>query len=337
MAKPLFGDGEKSFNISKFTSQDNQFTMIPVNLLVYNDEYERYEGEQFEDMCESIRKHGVLQPLIVRPTSDGKYTILAGNNRRYCAEAVGLTSLPCVIKQNISDDEAQAYIDETNVFQRGFANLKISKQAEVIARRYSQMFDIRKLKEIQREIASLEGKDLPDDTEEIPNTAEQPNSRIGRVGAEYGLDKSTVSRLIRINYLIPELKKMVDNDSIKAVPVLKKRPAVDLSFISEEMQKIVADYLNANPTSSVDMKMSAQILEQHKKGALDKATLASILNGTFRQTPKKVKSVSIKASVLKRFYLDKYSEEDIIKTIEAALTLYYAENDIKERKSDDDK
>ena len=131
--------------------------MIPVNLLVYNDEYERYEGEQFEDMCESIRKHGVLQPLIVRPTSDGKYTILAGNNRRYCDEAVGLTSLPCVIKQNISDDEAQAYIDETNVFQRGVANLKISKQAEVIARRYSQMFDIRKLKEIQREIASLEG------------------------------------------------------------------------------------------------------------------------------------------------------------------------------------
>lgn len=337
MPKPLFGDGEKSFNISKFTSQDNQYTLIPANLLVYNNEYEKYEGEQFEDMCESIRRYGVLQPLIVRPTSDGKYTILAGNNRRYCAETVGITSLPCVIKQNISDEEAQAYIDETNVFQRGFANLKVSKQAEVIARRYSQMFDHRKLKEIQREIANLEGKKLSEDDEENTSNTEQPKSRIGRVGAEYGLDKSSVSRLIRINELIPELKKMVDNDSIKAIPVLKKRPAVDLSFISEEMQKVVADYLNENPSSSVDMKMSAQILEQSKNDALDKNTLTAILNGTFNQKPKKVKSVSIKASVLKRFYLDKCSEEDIIKTIEAALTLYCAENNIQERKTQNDK
>ena len=291
MPKPLFGDGEKSFNISKFTSQDNQYTLIPANLLVYNNEYEKYEGEQFEDMCERIRRYGVLQPLIVRPTSDGKYTILAGNNRRYCAETVGITSLPCVIKQNISDEEAQAYIDETNVFQRGFANLKVSKQAEVIARRYSQMFDHRKLKEIQREIANLEGKELPEDDEENTSNTEQPKSRIGRVGAEYGLDKSSVSRLIRINELIPELKKMVDNDSIKAIPVLKKRPAVDLSFISEEMQKVVADYLSENPSSSVDMKMSAQILEQSKNNALDKNTLTAILNGPLTRKPKRERTI----------------------------------------------
>lgn len=331
MAKPLFGDGDKKFSISKFTSQDNQYTMIPANLLVFNTEYEKYEGEQYNDMCESIRKNGILQPLIVRPTSDGKYTILAGNNRCYCGGAVGITSFPCVIKQNITDEEAQAYIDETNVYQRGFSNLKVTKQAEVIARRYSQMFDHRKLREIQREIALLEGEELPAEEEEKSADDELPNSRIGRVGAEYGLDKSSVSRLIRINCLIPDLKVMVDNERIKVLPVLKKRAAVDISFISAELQQVIADYLKENPSTNIDMKMSALILAQHKADTLTSDILTSILNGTFNQKPKKVKSVSIKASMLKRFYLDNRSEEDILKTIEAALTLYYAENNLQER------
>lgn len=331
MAKPLFGDGGKSFDISNFTSQDNQYTMIPSSLLIYNNEYEKYEGEQYEDMCESIRRHGVLQPLIVRPTGDGKYTILSGNNRRFCGEAVGLTSFPCVIKQNISDEVAQAYIDETNVYQRGFASLKVSKQAEVIARRYSQMFDNRKLREIQREIALLEGKELPEEDDETQD-GEQPNSRIGRVGAEYGLDKSSVSRLIRINYLIPELKRMVDNERVKVIPVLKKRAAVDISFLSEEMQQVIAEYLTANPTTNVDMKMSSFILQQHKGNTLTKKMLISILDGTYKMKPKKTKSVLLKASVLRRFYLDASSEEEVLKTIEAALTFYYAENGLSERK-----
>jgi ParB family chromosome partitioning protein len=331
MAKPLFGDGKNPFDISKFTSQDNQYTLIPSSLLVYNNEYERYEGEQYNDMCESIRNHGVLQPLIVRPTSDGKYTILSGNNRRFCGEAVGLTSFPCVIKQNISDEEAQAYIDETNVYQRGFASLKVSKQAEVIARRYSEMFDNRKLKEIQREIAMMEGKELPEE-ENISTENEQPNSRIGRVGAEYGLDKNSVSRLIRINCLIPDLKVFVDNERIKALPVLKKRTAVDLSFISDELQQVVADYLKENPTTNIDMKMSSLILAQHKADTLNKEVLLSILNGTFNNKPKKTKSISLKASMLKRFYLDTCSEEEALQTIETALTYYYAERGLAERK-----
>lgn len=331
MAKPLFGDDRRPFDISNFTSQDNQYTTIPSSLLIYNNEYEKYEGEQYEDMCESIRRHGVLQPLIVRPTGDGKYTILSGNNRRFCGEAVGLTSFPCVIKQDISDEVAQAYIDETNVYQRGFASLKVSKQAEVIARRYSQMFDNRKLREIQREIALLEGKELPEE-EEGAQEGEQPNSRIGRVGAEYGLDKSSVSRLIRINYLIPELKRMVDNERIKVVPVLKKRAAVDISFLPEEMQQVVAEYLTNNPTTNVDMKMSSFILQQHKANTLTKKTLISILDGTYKMKTKKTKSVLLKASILRRFYLDANSEEEVLKTIEAALTFYYAENGLSERK-----
>ena len=177
----------------------------------------------------------------------------------------------------------------------------------------------------------MEGEELPAEEEEKSADDELPNSRIGRVGAEYGLDKSSVSRLIRINCLIPDLKVMVDNERIKVLPVLKKRAAVDISFISAELQQVIADYLKENPSTNIDMKMSALILAQHKADTLTSDILTSILNGTFNQKPKKVKSVSIKASMLKRFYLDNRSEEDILKTIEAALTLYYAENNLQER------
>ena len=55
----------------------------------------------------SIREYGVLQPLLVRPMSDGSYRIVAGERRWRAARAVGLTELPVVIKA-LSDAEAAA-------------------------------------------------------------------------------------------------------------------------------------------------------------------------------------------------------------------------------------
>ncbi len=59
------------------------------------------------ELEDSIRAHGVLQPLLVRPMIDGSYKIVAGERRYTAARRAGLTELPCVVK-SLTDAEAAA-------------------------------------------------------------------------------------------------------------------------------------------------------------------------------------------------------------------------------------
>ena len=61
----------------------NMVQQIACDLLTpyHNHMFALYDGERLEDMVESIRKNGVLTPLIVQPLSGGKYEILIGHNR----------------------------------------------------------------------------------------------------------------------------------------------------------------------------------------------------------------------------------------------------------------
>ena len=67
--------------------------------------FREYEGERLDDMVESIRSHGVLVPIIVRST-DLRIEILAGHNRVKAAKLVGLSTVPAIILEDISDEEA---------------------------------------------------------------------------------------------------------------------------------------------------------------------------------------------------------------------------------------
>lgn len=66
-----------------------------------------FDEESMAELENSIREYGVLQPLLVRPVSDGSYRIVAGERRWRAARAAGLTELPVVIKA-LSDAEAAA-------------------------------------------------------------------------------------------------------------------------------------------------------------------------------------------------------------------------------------
>ena len=51
---------------------------------------------------------------------NGKYEILSGHNRVYAAGQAGITSVPAVVKTDLSDEEAEVYVIETNLLQRSF-------------------------------------------------------------------------------------------------------------------------------------------------------------------------------------------------------------------------
>lgn len=83
-----------------------------------NQPFKLYSDDKKREMIESIKINGIMQPLIVRPIGENKYQILAGHNRRNCAKEIGLTELPCIIKENLTDDEAKIYLIDTNLCTR---------------------------------------------------------------------------------------------------------------------------------------------------------------------------------------------------------------------------
>lgn len=66
-----------------------------------------FDEDALAELADSIAKHGVIQPLLVRPMPDGSYQLVAGERRWRASRMAGLTEVPVVIKE-LSDDEAIA-------------------------------------------------------------------------------------------------------------------------------------------------------------------------------------------------------------------------------------
>lgn len=66
-----------------------------------------FDEDALAELADSIAKHGVIQPLLVRPMPDGSYQLVAGERRWRASRMAGLTEVPVVIKE-LSDDEAMS-------------------------------------------------------------------------------------------------------------------------------------------------------------------------------------------------------------------------------------
>src|SRR5579864_1767036 len=64
----------------------------------------RFDAEPLGELAESIRLHGVLQPILVRRLMDG-YELIAGERRWRAARLAGLTAVPAVVRSGSADDE----------------------------------------------------------------------------------------------------------------------------------------------------------------------------------------------------------------------------------------
>jgi len=108
---------------------------LPISSLKpYHDHpFKLYLGERFEDMVRSIKELGVIVPIIVRPKGEDKYEILSGHNRVNAAKTTGLETVPAVIKEQLTDEEAALIVTETNLIQRSFSDLCHSERAVALA------------------------------------------------------------------------------------------------------------------------------------------------------------------------------------------------------------
>lgn len=98
-----------------------------------------YTGKRLEDMVDSIRENGILNPIIVLKKEDGAYEILSGHNRVNAARLANLKTVPCIVKEHLSEEEAYTYVIETNLMQRSFSDLLPTEKALVLKVRYEKI------------------------------------------------------------------------------------------------------------------------------------------------------------------------------------------------------
>ncbi|MDF2923881.1 MAG: chromosome partitioning protein ParB [Paenibacillaceae bacterium] len=279
-----------------------------------------YEGERLTDMADSIAKNGVLVPVIIRTIETDEngceYEMLAGHNRMNAALLIGLQQLPSIVKEKLTDEEALMYVVETNVLQRSFSDMLPSEKAKVLALRYSDMFSQGKRNDIIEELKKLEN---PQYIKENPTCAPLGHKLKSRdlVAGEYGLSKNSVSRLLRIDKLIPALKQRADDDE------LPLRSAVHLSYLTEEEQNSVETKL-AEAGYKVDMKKS-ELLREYS-GKLTPEQAGKILSGEATRRPRGQTPApfKLKYKVYTKYFSPQSKAAEVEEIIDKALEMYFA-------------
>lgn len=283
--------------------------MIAVEKIVpfHNHPFRLYEGERLDDMVESIREHGVLNPVIVQKAAD-KYEMLAGHNRWNAAKIAGVSEIPAIVKEGLSETEAYVYVIETNLVQRSFTDLLPSEKVAVLAERYEKIMCQGKRNDILKEIARLSGVDVP---ESCGHDVHRSKSR-DFIGEDYGMTGRNIARYMRLNQTTEQIKEMVDAGTMAMVT------AVELSYLSEEEQKQVCKVLDEHGGRI----KNAQAVELHNAaGSLTKDKVKDILVGNVKEKP--MSDAKMFARIKKKYFKGKTTEE-VMDVLEQALTSWFA-------------
>ena len=281
--------------------------MLPVNKIksFHNHPFRLYEGERLADMVESVKEHGVLNPVIVR-TINGEYEMLSGHNRQNAARLVGLKEIPAIVKENLPDNDAYVYVIETNMMQRSFTDLLPSEKAAVLEERYDKVLYQRKREEIVEELAKLEGQKT-----KVGQRVQHLSNR-DALGEEYGLSGRSVARMMRINKLIPEFKELVDKNELPLTI------AVDLSYLSEEKQKQVFE-----AADHAGIRISRHVAITVRSEDMTEEAIAEVVIGD-KKEKNTLSSKSIKISQDKyERYFGKMKSNEINNIVEQALEAWF--------------
>lgn len=95
-------------------NHENEVIKISVDKIVPNPNQPRYffDGENLKDLAESIREHGVVQPIIVTKLSDGKYELIAGERRLRASKLIGNKDIPAIVREAGNQEKFELAIIE---------------------------------------------------------------------------------------------------------------------------------------------------------------------------------------------------------------------------------
>ena len=105
----------------------------------HEEHFPLYTGARLEDMVESIRRHGVQSPILVWKTAEGTYIIISGHNRVNASKIAGLTTIPAIIRTDLTQETAEDLFYEMNFRQRSLADMLFSQRVLCIAAHYNML------------------------------------------------------------------------------------------------------------------------------------------------------------------------------------------------------
>lgn len=304
----LMGDVD---NIEQGNVQD-----IETDLLEnYHDHpFTLYTGKRLEDMVESIKENGILNPVIVLKKETGTYKILSGHNRVNAAKLAKLKTVPCIVKENLTEEQVYTYVIETNLMQRSFSDLLPTEKALVLKMRYEKIARQGKRNDLQKEINNLEQGII-----ERENKTEDKTDSRKNIGKEYNLSGASIARYLRLNNLTDIWKQAIDNDEIGLTM------AVDISYLSIEIQ----DYLYSQCEELELCLKSSDAKTLHlmnRQEELSQEMITSYLLNLKKPKIKEYQNIKLSQSAYKKFFQDE-SKEAVGEIIEKALEMYFREKE----------
>lgn len=250
-----------------------------------NQPFKKYSEEKQQEMVESIRINGIIQDLIVRPLPNGNYQILSGHNRRDCARIVGLTELPCKIKENMEDDDASLILIDSNLIQRkDFFPSEIAKGLLIKKEIYKR-----------RNVKS-------DFFEEI--------------GKEQNMSRGNIQRYLRLNYLNYKLLEMVDTKEINL------KLGEELSFLKPEEQEFLASLIYPN-VQKLTTNQVKRLREESTVDNLTEDRIIEILEKKDGEDKENRGEITFSSEELDKYFKDFGSPEDIKEFIIVMLEAYF--------------
>jgi len=166
-----------------------------------------------EDLAASIRAQGVVQPIVVRPTTNGNYEIVAGERRWRAAQQAGLDTIPAVVRK-IPDEAAIAIalieniqrenlnpVEEANALQRLIDEFRMTHQkvAEAVGRSRAAVSNLLRLLTLQPDVRELleKGKMDMGHARALLALDGAQQSRVGRQVVDRGLSVRETETLVR--------------------------------------------------------------------------------------------------------------------------------------------
>lgn len=208
----LFGDSPEDI-LFKDEADKNGVTTLPLIDIEPNKDQPRkdFDADKLDALAESISEHGVISPILVTPTQNGTYKIVAGERRWRASKIAGLKEIPCIIKE--LDNQALSEIALVENLQRDDLNpIEESEGYHYLMERFSLTQD-----EISKKI---------------------------------GKSRSAIANVMRLNNLCQPVKELLKEDKItqghaRALLTLDEDIQITVA------ERIVRDGLNVRQTESL--------------------------------------------------------------------------------------
>lgn len=174
-----------------------------------NHPYKVQDNEEMDALTESIKAHGIVSPIIVRPlenTTD-EYEIISGHRRVMASRKAGITEIPALVV-SLDRDAAAIVLVDSNLHRE---HILPSEKAFA----YKMKAEALAHKGYRTDLTSVQLA---------------PRLATEQIAEDAGTSKDTIKRYIRLTNLIPEILQYVDDGRISFTP------AVELSYLNEQEQ-----------------------------------------------------------------------------------------------------